>query len=72
MTFQHFSSQLKIQLAFRFFWFVTFKAASHSETLIQGALEIKLYRVKVEANYFSSDPKIRGHNTFEIFRYVLS
>ena len=27
-----------------------FKAASHSETLIQGALEIKFWRVKVEAN----------------------
>ena len=71
-NFQHFSSQLKIQLAFRFFWFVTFRPASHSETLIQGALEIKFYRVKVEANYFSLDPKIRGRNTFEIFRYVLS
>ena len=51
---------------------MTFKAASHSETLIQGALEIKFWRVKVEANFFSLDPKIRGRNTFEIFRYVLS
>ena len=52
---------------------MTFKAASHSETLIQVALEIKFWRVKVEANYFSLDPKIRGHNTFEIsIRYVLS
>ena len=52
---------------------MAFKAASHSETLIQGALEIKFYRVKVEANYFSLDPKIRGRKTFEIsIRYVLS
>ena len=51
---------------------MTFKAASHSETLIQGALAIKFYSVMVEANNFSLDPKIRGHNTFEIFRYVLS
>ena len=52
---------------------MTFKPASHSETLIQGALGIKFYRLKVEANYFSLDPKIRGHNTFEIsIRYVLS
>ena len=52
---------------------MTFRPASHSETLIQGALEIKFYRVKVEAKYFSLDPKFRGRKTFEIsIRYVLS
>ena len=51
---------------------MTFRPASHSQTLIQGALEIKFYRVKVEANYYALDPKIRGRKTFEIFRYVLS